>query len=530
MRIIASLMTDARPLLARLLHAPDLARVVPQLPPDVLLRVIDRCGLDDCAELVALATPRQIARVLDTDLWRSARPGASEVLDADRFGQWLEVLVDAGTEVAARAVVGLDPQLVGAALARHVAVFDMAAVSEFTTLDGERMQHRARGGERSAEIGGYVIEATRASSWDAVVALLGHLASKESAHFQRLMRLCMRLSNAGYELDPSYCVLGERDQQMFDVIADRETRRREQGYVTPAEAQAFLQGGRHVSLDDGRPLPDPLWRVHRREFELAAPDDGQEILTDTDREVAASEPEAARADVRLGSGSSGTIDVLRDAGVLASQPRGLLETATAGAPGLTHVERHAAAHPESAGELAFLANVLLAGGTVQGRALTVREAADAAAATCNLGLERWPTAWSDADLVTSFRLGWTVLHREVGMRAAEALLAALEQIECSDRDLRLRLRSLHDRLARHVREQAPWRVQDSLEELLSLDAASWAALVGMVGSCPVLHGAVRPDGPRVLRIDAVRFEFISRSEQIDLVRRFLEDLPSRLVG
>ena len=41
-------------------------------------------------------------------------------------------------------------------------------------------------------------------------------------------------------------------------------------------------------------------------------------------------------------------------------------------------------------ELAFLANTLLAGSSVQSRPFTPQEASDAAACICNLGLERWP--------------------------------------------------------------------------------------------------------------------------------------------
>ena len=81
-------------LLGRILDIPQLARVVPLLQPEVLHRVIQTCGLEDCAELVALATPDQLLRVFDLDLWHGDRPGLDDQLDADRFGVWLEVLMD----------------------------------------------------------------------------------------------------------------------------------------------------------------------------------------------------------------------------------------------------------------------------------------------------------------------------------------------------------------------------------------------------------------------------------------------------
>ena len=94
--------------------------MVPQLPPEVLHRVIQSCGLEDCGELVALATPDQLARVFDLDLWRAGQPGLDEQFDADRFGVWLEVLDGIRRRsVAAQTLAGMDVDLVIAALAQH---------------------------------------------------------------------------------------------------------------------------------------------------------------------------------------------------------------------------------------------------------------------------------------------------------------------------------------------------------------------------------------------------------------------------
>ena len=51
-----------------------------------------------------MATPEQLTGVFDLDLWRSDQPGLEEQFDADRFGLWLEVLVESGVDVAARKV------------------------------------------------------------------------------------------------------------------------------------------------------------------------------------------------------------------------------------------------------------------------------------------------------------------------------------------------------------------------------------------------------------------------------------------
>ena len=48
---------------------------------------IDETGLENCVEQIALATPEQLAAILDVDLWHSP-PGRDETFDAARFGRW----------------------------------------------------------------------------------------------------------------------------------------------------------------------------------------------------------------------------------------------------------------------------------------------------------------------------------------------------------------------------------------------------------------------------------------------------------
>src|SRR5205085_11673714 len=98
--------------LARLLDTPFLARVVPYLPPETLHQLIQYRGLEACGELVTSATPAQLTSLLDLDLWRAARPGHDGQFDVERFGEWIEMLVDAGASVAARTVAALDTNVV----------------------------------------------------------------------------------------------------------------------------------------------------------------------------------------------------------------------------------------------------------------------------------------------------------------------------------------------------------------------------------------------------------------------------------
>src|SRR5262245_59405397 len=145
---------DRRSVLNRILDTPNLERVVPSLQPGLLHRVIESCGLEDCGELVALATPGQLQRIFDLDLWRSTQPGMDEQFDGERFGGWLEVLAEFGSGPAAQKLAKMDAGLVAAGLAQHVRVFDCAVVTPYRTTDGlEATGAREPDHELACEIG-----------------------------------------------------------------------------------------------------------------------------------------------------------------------------------------------------------------------------------------------------------------------------------------------------------------------------------------------------------------------------------------
>jgi hypothetical protein len=518
-------MAKSETLLQRLLNAPDLTKMVPQMQPEVLHRVIQTCGLEDCAEFVALVTPAQLARILDIDIWRVRTPGTDEQFDTDRFGLWISVLMEAGADVAAEKVLGLDIELVIAGLVQHAAAFDRAAVSPYTTLDGDEMPGRPLNRGRVSEVGGYVLETRRTSSaWDSIMELLAFLYAAHPGYFHRLMREWVRLSDDPRVEDGCDDLLDDDEQDMFDLAIDREVRREQQGYVTPAQAHAFLKGGRNLQLGADRPAPSAIARAYFRTIEstLATEDEARH---EAFRALIESSP-AAPSTLE----PSGVVEVLRDAGVLGAQPRALLGAADHQTTRLSWIEVHIASHPASAQELAYLANAIVAGCSIQGRPFTAQEAGDGAVATCNLGLENWPPHWSDPDLVTAFQVGWTVLHRDAGMYAAQHLIDVLAGIRCSDRDIQRRLDGLRRELMQAVSNREPWRARDALDVILMLDAPSWAALLALIDECPVLHAAL--DAPRQPRrtINLEDFAFISQNSQIAAVREFMASLPSALTG
>src|SRR5438128_8724747 len=175
--------------LARLLDTPFLARVVPHLPPETLHRLIRYRGLDACGKLVTSATPAQLTSLLDLDLWRHAQPGRDEQFDVDRFGEWLEVLVNTGDSVAARTVAALDKDVVIVGLSRYVRVFDPGIFEPTESTDdepmdrNEMMNSETSGDVLECEVGSYLVRARRTDAWDAIVALLVTLETEHNHYF-----------------------------------------------------------------------------------------------------------------------------------------------------------------------------------------------------------------------------------------------------------------------------------------------------------------------------------------------------------
>jgi hypothetical protein len=513
-----------RQLLDRILETPHLARVVPRLPPEVLHRVIQNCGLEDCGELVALASPGQLAAVFDLDLWRPARPGRDEQFDADRFGLWLDVMMESGATVAAQKLADVDVDLAIAGFAQHMRVCDPAAGA---LKDGV-----------SYDVGGYLVVARRSDAWDAIIAVLTSLGVEHPGYFHRVMRGCRSLSNSKPEIDGLDDLLPVDEQVMFDLAFNREQRREQQGYVSSAQARAFLQMSREVRLGhETTPPGNPIARAYFRAIESTTAAD-----TDGGSRGLPAAPGSTSAPVDSTDGVNAIVEVLLDAGLLPQQHRALLEGSQSHASRLARIQaqmQFAGDHDEAAywarsQELAFLANTMMAGCSIQSRPFTAREASDAAIAVCNLGLENWPRPLPDDflvghDLVSVFQVGWTVLHTDVCMYTAEQLIAVAARLRHDDREIHDGLDALRIEMTRHYQTGAPWRARDFLEVIMFLDMPAWATLVGLIDECPVIHAGLGASGGSPARaVSASAFEFIAENNQIASVREFIRSLPDTL--
>ena len=237
------------------------------------------------------------------------------------------------------------------------------------------------------EVGGYLVRARTAQAWDAIVGLLVTLADDRPESFHALMRGCRRLSNSTPESDGLDELMLAPEQLTHDVSIAREHRRAQQGYLAAGDARAFLHLARQPPSTDSSSI-DAIVASYFRALGDAGPQNGKGL-------------------------------VLRNADEAADFARNR--------------------------ELAFLANVLVAGCSVYSRAFTAQEAWTAASGICNLGLE----VGLAPDRVRAFEAGWRRLHEDVSLLVTDHLIGTLAGLESTDADIARDLYRLRRELERN---------------------------------------------------------------------------------
>jgi hypothetical protein len=386
-------------LLSRLLEDPELAPTLRALPAPALRQVILRVGLEDAGELIALASLEQLREVFDEDLWRSAQPGRDEAFDVARFAVWLEVLLEGGETLVADRLAELSEDFLVFAVSRLVRVLDVAVLTTWATDPREaELLDQILDAQFCQELDDYLLLSRSDQGWDAVLTTLLAL---DERHPQLLRGILSRCAIATHEEVGSarklYAALDGEELLLEDARAEREVRRAQRGYVSPADARAFLALARTAPE---QPEVDPITRAHFRELKPrtdsipgAAPAAGLPRPTPLRRLLleAGVEPDAHAAPPA--------------AGALLRETLGAL------------LEHDPEAHQRVIEELAYLSNVLIAGDTSAERVWRPVEAAERVLELCDEGLRtiadrggsdtvaarealvRWGT-------VGAFRLAW----------------------------------------------------------------------------------------------------------------------------
>lgn len=374
-------------LLSRLIATPDLVRTVRGLPENVFSALVRHVGVEDCGELVALATTEQLVAAFDEDLFANAAPGEREELDPQRFALWLEVLLEAGDEAAARRITELSEDFVVRVFSSLILVLDQDALLTRLREDesGGYAAEKALDSALAEHIEGYLLVARIYEGWDAVLSLILALDRHHRWLLVLILDRCAALSrDLAWDLDALSEVLSSTESLAEDVEAERDERRARRGFVEARSAKSFLALSR-IPIDGSlaAEMRDPVTRDYLRLLEPKS---------DTAPGAAARATEEDSLARTLAALPAGSVLPQQDTsrGPLVSRtgeaerpqwPRNVVE----GLRGL------ADASPERFDqrmqELAYLANALLAGAAIDGRRLRPAEASEAALATVALGAE-----------------------------------------------------------------------------------------------------------------------------------------------
>lgn len=345
------------------------------MAPADFAAMVKELGLEDSGELIELATTEQIVTAFDEDLFVNERPGQREVFDPTRFALWLEVMVEADPKRTADRVKELPEDFVVSALSSLVMVLDSEELMMRMGEGGEssRMADKAIESSLSEELDGYLLISRQHEGWDAVMELVLRLDRDDRSFLERILDRCSVISSVYIDdLDELVTALNDAESLAEDVEAQREERRVRQGHVEPRAAKAFLDlSGRQPGQDDFEGRRDPITAAYFRDHAEVVGPEHRRSATAGDRASKSDTPEIQVSPMLLASGalSSGREDLT--AGFLAA-----LGELRQRDDGLFSMRMR---------ELAYLANVLAAADSVDGRRLTPYEAAQAALKTVALG-------------------------------------------------------------------------------------------------------------------------------------------------
>jgi hypothetical protein len=364
-------------LLTRILERPGLVEAVRQLPGAVLGKLIDRIGLEDAGELVALASTAQLERIFDDDLWRADGAGDDETFRPERFALWLRVMQEAGEAVLVQRLCELPQDLVALAVHRLVLVLDTDMIEEQLSPGDEEAEQLERALEWSVseEWEELRLLSRDPDVWDDVWGALVALDRDHHDRLRAILEACCAMSTEYISGQGGlFQVLTAEEMLESDVAAGRDDRRSAEGFISPADARAFLELARR-----GDDEPDAITRAYFRGLETKTMAPGVDAPRTHARDLA---------------------ELLQEAEVIAPPAAQRLAALTGGStPGQTHLaaplferamsdlrERDPAQFSTRVREVGYLVNVWVAGGAHEGRRPRPAEALEMVLRTCESGM------------------------------------------------------------------------------------------------------------------------------------------------
>jgi len=384
--------SSSKALLMHILERPELVSAVRELPGAVLGKWIDRIGLEDAGELVALASTRQLEQLLDDDLWKAADVGHDETFHPDRFVLWLRVMSDIGEDFLAQRLAELPQDLLVLAIHKLVLVIDMDVLEEQVSASSDdlaRDLEKALGGSVFEEWEELRLIARDSDAWDDIWNAILLLDREHHHRLRNILDQCCAMSteyisgNGGL-----FEVLTSGEMLESDVTAAREDRRAAEGFVSPADARSFLELSRRGEGGDR----DPITRAYFRALGDSNPKESR---------GGKSAPRIDVVDAHSVGDVNGLISLLQEAEVIAPAAHQPFPALTAGKSLAATSKRLAPLFERAMGELrqsdpltfserveelGYLVNVWIAGGEHEGRRPRPPEALETVMSTCEAGL------------------------------------------------------------------------------------------------------------------------------------------------
>jgi hypothetical protein len=399
---------SAKALVDSMLSSESLPALVEQMAPAALARLVDDLGIEDSGALVVHATETQLVHLLDATIWSGAQPGAPETLSVENLLRWLAVWEDNG--ITSDKLYELGEDFCALAFSRLVIVAD----SDLS----ERVDD-----EFTRSIGTYILRSRVDDEWDVVQASLSSLWDDFPDYAEAVFgRLAFRHSILS--------ISGENDVAAVldaDASYDRDRKREAQGYVTSLMAGTFLRSTAATELDllaaeEQYDLStSEYFRRHQAEAQAVERAEAEKRAAssddvDLDDELELDELEAELEAYELAAAEPPKL-LAAPAEVQARQP---IRDA------LRELQGSEERFEQYGEELAYLANLVMAGTSRDGEYLSEAQAAEIVMASCNLGGSYllWIEFGDDEDitgymdllaaesgLIRLFRVGWHLLAR-----------------------------------------------------------------------------------------------------------------------
>jgi len=532
--------------LSRLTSNPALPAYIKKMQFSRLSNLIHRIGLEDSAELVALASSAQIKEILNVELWTSCSAGKEEKFNIENFIRWLALWEEIGDKFTADALHELDVSLVVLCFMKLIIVFDSTEVE----LSGSGFH-----------CNNFVIYARLEEYWFEVECALSALWGEHPDYLLDILRRCCFESSIlmnDSKGDDTAKVLE------VDLKYNRNSAHDEKGFVTPVSANVFLQSCRSTSLDslltmdccdlnterylDDRQNPPAQVSVANMNS-----DDESELQLVSAKGIVGKSVELVDS-IKLEELTIELENVLKEAQVvLDPMQRRLLnasESQDRKDPGnplkqllLEQLEENQDAFSQRSREIAYLSNIVMAGLDLRGRRFTEQDASDAVFALSNLGFE-FILANQDNNemeevryrvelrkefaIIKSFQLGFHLVSM-LPSRALVSIASFISQLKnkkSSAINPWIRNEILNEfkleRFGEQIREGNFVEVKEMIDFLsIVLDNAVCQCLTILVDSFPCFPNMLNSPSVNREHIDTTD-RFIASISDLDIIERFLE--------